>query len=525
MNVVELLRTQARDRPDAAALIAARRGGYVVTTFAELDDQAARAAALLEDAGLRRGDDVLLLLPMSAELYVALGALWRLGLVATFLDPSAGRDHVERCCALARPRGLIASVKAHLLRLVVPALRAIPHKFSVGWPLPGALAWSRGAQMPPRAAIEPCVDEAPALRTFTTGSTGTPRAAVRTHGFLQAQHRALTEVRRLGPDDVDLCTLPIVLLTNLAAGVRSVLADADLRRPGLIDPAPVVQQMRRHGVTSAAASPAFFERLVAYGLQHGITLPTLRTAYSGGAPVLPRLLDQLKGLAPNAEPVAVYGSTEAEPIAQTSLSAMTPDDRHAMAGGAGLLAGRPVASIALRIVRMPWGRAVGPWTDAEFAAACAATGEPGEIVVSGAHVLTGAPAEADGDPTKVRVGAAVWHRTGDAGTLDAAGRLWLLGRGVARIADARGTLYPFAVETAAAEHPGVDRCALAASAGRRVLALQGRFERGDLDRLAAELAWARLDELRIVRAIPVDARHNAKVDYPRLHELLARSRA
>ena len=78
--------------------------------------------------------------------------------------------------------------------------------------------------------------ETPALVTFTSGSTGAPKAAVRTHGFLLEQHRVLAESLRLTPDDLDLTTLPIFVLANLGSGVCSLIPDADLRHPGAIEP-------------------------------------------------------------------------------------------------------------------------------------------------------------------------------------------------------------------------------------------------------------------------------------------------
>src|SRR5438128_9621978 len=98
MNLAEILQRHAAERPGAPAVVEETwTGGGRVTTFAGLADAAARAAALLWRAGLRPGDAVLVFHPMSAELYVALLAIFRLRLVATFLDPSAGTDHVERC--------------------------------------------------------------------------------------------------------------------------------------------------------------------------------------------------------------------------------------------------------------------------------------------------------------------------------------------------------------------------------------------------------------------------------------------
>src|SRR6185369_11013626 len=96
----------------------------------------------------------------------------------------------------------------------------------------------------------------------------------------------------------------------------------------------------------------------------------------------------------------------------------------------------------------------------------------GEIVVAGGHVLRGYLHGHGDEETKIRVGDAIWHRTGDAGYLDDRGRLWLLGRCSARIVDARGTLWPFAVECAARAVEGVERAALAEVDGGRVLALQ-----------------------------------------------------
>ena len=137
MNLVSVLTEQVRQRPVAPAIIETQRGVEMVTTFAALGDRSQRVAALLREAGLRAGDPVLIFHPMSAELYTVLLGVFRLGAVAMFLDPAAGREHIERCCELQAPRALIASPKAHLLRLTCGALRRIPQKFVIGPWLPG----------------------------------------------------------------------------------------------------------------------------------------------------------------------------------------------------------------------------------------------------------------------------------------------------------------------------------------------------------------------------------------------------
>jgi acyl-CoA synthetase (AMP-forming)/AMP-acid ligase II len=441
-----------------------------------------------------------------------------------FVDPSAGRARLNRAVGRVRPDAFVAIPHAHWLRLTSSAIRAIPIKLAVGGRVFGATTIARRfSEDGPR--VEPCDPETPAIVTFTSGSTGDPKPAVRTHGFLVAQHRVLAEDLALVAGEIDLCTLPIVLLANLASGVTSVIPDADLRAPGAIDPAPVDAQIRAVQATRIVASPALVARLVAHAAGRGARLDTFRRIYMGGAPVFPRMLDATARVAPDASIVAVYGSTEAEPIAAIDRREISAGDRTAMTAGAGLLAGRPSAAIALRILPDRWGTPIGPWTAADLEQETLATNQVGEIVVAGDHVLPGYLGGYGDEETKITVDGRIWHRTGDAGYLDAAGRLWLLGRCSAKASDDAGVLYPFAVECAAGEVPGVGRTAFVRHRDERVLAVEVEQDaaavRGEL---ITRLAWARLDDVVIVGRIPVDRRHNAKVEYQALLQLLDRQR-
>jgi olefin beta-lactone synthetase len=514
VNIAALLAEQARERPDAAAII--ERCG--TTTFAQLDLRARRAAAMLRHADIGPGDAVLIFQPMSAELYTALLAVFRLGATAMFLDPSAGRAHIEACCALQPPRALIASSRAHLLLLFSRSLRRIPRKFAIGCWVPGATRWRKLERFASAEDVFSAQVETPALLTFTSGSTGQPKAAVRTHGFLIEQHRVLSRSIALEPGEVDLATLPIFTLANLATGVTSVIPDADLRRPGAIVPAPVLRQIREHRITRCAASPAFFERLLA---GNDGTLERMRKVFTGGAPVFPSLLSALRNAAPQARVEAVFGSTEAEPIAHIEEREISESDRTAMLSGRGLLTGHPVPEIQLRILSDRWGQPLGSLTPEEFSRACLPPGEAGEIVVSGGHVLPGYLRGRGDEETKFRVDGTVWHRTGDAGWLDPMGRLWLLGRCSAKITSDGGVLWPFAVECAAMNVVGVQRAALAEVRGRRLLVLQTSGDAATVCTNAREqLSWAKFDEVRPVSRIPLDKRHNAKIDYPALRRML-----
>ncbi len=528
MNIVEIFEQRARTHPDLPAIIDTQLGKSRVTTFAELDSASRKIAALLQREGLRAGDTVLVFYPMSAELYITLGAIFRLGMIAMFLDPSAGREHLESCCQLHQPQALIASPKAHLLRLVSSGLRKIPKKFVIGGFAFGATKLSCQRKQNIQKEDQVCLlsESSPALITFTSGSTGEPKAAMRTHGFLLAQHQVLHRSLDLTEGEIDLTTLPVFVLANLASGVTSLIPQADLRFPGAIDPAPIVAQTQQYQLQSTAASPAFLEKIADYCLLQNITLTSWQKVFTGGAPVFPRLLDKLRHLAPQAKIVAVYGSTEAEPIAEIAHSEITSQDIILMQQGSGLLAGTPVSEIELRIIRDQCssnhrGGTINPLTLTEFEDLCLPSNEIGEIVVSGAHVLPGYLDGRGDEETKFRVGGKVWHRTGDAGYLNDSRQLWLMGRCTAKIVDECGTLYPFVVECAALAHPNVKRAALMQHYGKRWLLIERNDVREtiELPKIQASLHWAKLDEIRVIGKIPVDKRHNAKVDYVALQKL------
>jgi acyl-coenzyme A synthetase/AMP-(fatty) acid ligase len=318
VNIATIVLDQAKLRPNAPAIIASHKGRDRVMTFRELANASARVAVQLCEAGLAPGSAVLLLVPMSPELYAVLVGLFRAGFVPTVLDPSAGRKHIDRCCELNPPAGFIGVPEAHALRLLSGRIRDIPHKFCVGagWPFGRRLEVGRGKLIDERVADLP--SEHPALMIFTSGSTGLPKAVVRSHGFLLAQHHVLEDSIQLQAGQIDLTTLPVFVLANLGSGVASVIPDCDLRKPGNIDAVPVLAQVERLGITRTAASPAFIECLL-QAPAAGVAGAGLRQVFTGGAPVFPRLLQRVKEIWPTCEPAAVYGSTEAEPIADLPL--------------------------------------------------------------------------------------------------------------------------------------------------------------------------------------------------------------
>ena len=473
MNLLTDFLGEAERRARQTALI---DGNGRTISFAELAERSAALAGTWRTAGIDPGDRVLIAMGVGIDLYVSLAALWRLGAVAVLPEPALGLDGVRHAAESVAPKAFLSSGWYRLLGVVVPALRRTGLKLTPR---------DRGGVPEPHAAA---VDfDHPALISFTSGSTGRPKAIGRSHGFLAAQNATVADLLRSDHrEEVDLVAFPAFVIATLGLGITSVLPNWSLRRQQSADVGAIVAHMRRHRVTRALLPPALCERLVECE-----DPPPLRAIFTGGGPVLPDLMARMNAVWPDAEIVAVYGSTEAEPIAHLRVSEIGQEDWAAMRAGGGLLAGTPIPQIELDI-------------------------RDDEIVVTGEHVNKGYLDPAHDASNKVTRDGRTWHRTGDAGRLDEAGRLWLRGRIDARI----GALYPFEIEVTARGWPGVRRAALAPVGGNAVLAIEGDPAHVDAWRREA----ARLGPIRVaaVGAIPLDRRHRSKIDLPALTRILER---
>jgi len=503
MNVCHLLSMRAKQSPSKTALIDRRSR----VSYQDLDGSCAQLATTLHRQGVRPGDAALILVPLSTTFYVIVTAVLRLGAVPVLVDPGRGRSHVERCCRLVQPRVFVGSPRSHLLLATSPALRKITLRFSTSRLVPSSHRLLRTSIT--GMGITPVDNDASALITFTSGSTGMPKAIVRSHGFLLAQHKALHLSLGHADDEVVLSALPIFVLSHLAAGLTCVIPDCDLRRPGDIAPDALIAQLATHAVGAVEAPPALLEQIVRRCVEKGMRL-AVRRFLIGGAPVFPRLMDELATISPGCEVNNIYGSSEAEPIAQISASAISAEDICAMKTGRGLLVGTPIPSIDLRVLSPSWARTIASISDLEDASL--PPGQIGEVIVCGDHVLSGYLC-AQEIASKIRVDGIVWHRTGDIGYIDSYGRLWLLGR-VDPSPDGQANLYPLSVETAMSFFPAVERSAFFALNDKRILALQldPRCQ-PDLRRFQKLLREASVDSIWEVPHIPTDRRHNSKIDY------------
>ena len=514
-NVVRLFFDAAERRTDTVAL-AAPDG--VRVTFGALRARVESCAAGLRAAGYQPGDRAVFMLPMSVDLYVAvLGAL-AAGGVAVFVDPWVPVRRIAGLAAAAQARAFIGSPRAHLLRLLAPALRRVPITVSTPGPLAFLAAGHRLDRFRGTLAVSDADPDASALITFTTGSSGAPKGVNRTHAILAAQHRVIREEFPAEEADVDTTTFPVFALSNLAAGITTVIPPVNLRRIADANGSLIVESLRRHGVTTAAASPPFFDAVVAHCRRQRVAPPRLRRLVTGGAPVRDDQLRAWREGWPGAEIVVAFGSSEAEPVAS-----ITAEERLAVAGTReGFCVGRPVSAVRVRVV--PISRTALPALPPQVAG-------PGELLVTGPHVCRDYVGDAAAFAEhKVREpDGTVWHRMGDTGYVDDAGRFWLVGRVHSTIRRGGVDVHPQLVEQAArGDDARIRRVAAVgvpdAELGERV-ALVVESDADVAPDVRARLAAARrpppVDKLVVTRAaIPVDPRHNSKVDYQRLRDLL-----
>jgi acyl-CoA synthetase (AMP-forming)/AMP-acid ligase II len=370
--------------------------------------------------------------------------------------------------------------------------------------------------------IVPCKRGTHGIITFTSGSTGRPKGADRMHHRLLMQHLALRKSWPDSPGDIDMTCFPVVVFHNLACGMTSVLAAVDFAAVGSVNPAVAVSQIREIKPTRLSAAPAFMKRLTDYMIQEKMFQTTVRSVATGGAPVRRTLCRDLRQAFPKADVRVVYGSTEAEPISGIAVDDILASE------GKGFLVGKPYPFVTVKIVDLPEDpdSITGDGLDSYSVAAW----DTGEIVVSGEHVLKGYVDNPEADrENMIHCGnGTIWHRTGDTGYLDKKGRIWLTGRMKDAVKHRDRFIQPYLIEKVIDEVPGVSRTALVATgvSERPVLAVV-------LDTAADRLAVmnavreALIGEdcsdiaVREVEWMPVDRRHNSKIDRIALKEMLA----
>lgn len=374
VNCVQVAVQRAQDNPDGMAVWLPSRFGRSKTTFGELIDRATRAQAVLRAHGLRQGDSVLLVDSLGPRLYATVIAVLAMGASIIFVEPWMHLSSIERAVRVAGPALHVTNWFGRAWGARVPAVRAIRRWVSAG-------SLDRGTAPEP-LRIEPVDANATGILTFTSGTTGTPKGVVRSHGLLLAQHNVLSRSLKLdGFTGPDLCIFPNFVLANLASGRGTILIppawrSTDLRRVDELD-----ATLRPETMT---CGPGFLRRLMGCA-----NATSLRSIHVGGALTDCAILEEGFRRWPDAHWRTVYGSAEAEPVA---------------VGDARTAAGKSRAAGYFQTLYL--GHPV-PEIEAEI-------GEDG-LWVTGPHVCPLYVGDIDANRTQKRCdgGGRIWHCMGD----------------------------------------------------------------------------------------------------------------
>jgi acyl-CoA synthetase (AMP-forming)/AMP-acid ligase II len=526
-NIAQVLPDTARTYPDRTGLICRTGSGYRSWTFKDMNNTADCFAYMLSEQEVKRGDRVMLMVKPSLEFIALTFALFKIGAVIILIDPGMGYRNLLRCIGQVKPEVFIGIAKAHIFRFMFPRpFKSVRISIYVGsyWGLFGpSLAAAQAERLPfygkpfPTAVMQ-ANDLAAIL--FTTGSTGPPKGVRYEHSIFQAQLKLIQEYYRIGPDDIDQPAFPLFALFSTGLGACSVIPEMNPAKPAQLDPHKFVNTVKKYNVTYSFGSPAIWNVVSRYCLDHDIKLQSVKNVLMAGAPVPGELLARTMAILPqNAEIHTPYGATESLPIASITAREILAETWEQTRRGKGVCVGKPLPHMTINIIRTS-DEPIEIWDDSLLLPDY----ETGEIVVKG-PVVTRAydNNERENNLAKIADGDELWHRMGDLGYFDEKGRIWFCGRKGHRVITAAAVMYPVCCEAFFNEHPAVYRSALVGigPAGKQipVIIVELHDSAGQNETLIAELEQIAQNN-PMTRSIkhflvhpdfPVDIRHNAKI--------------
>jgi acyl-CoA synthetase (AMP-forming)/AMP-acid ligase II len=425
-----ILRLNAAERGAKVAL----RYGVEARTYAELDRHARQVARGLMTAGVRPGDRVAYLGKNTLSyLEYFLGAA-RARAVMVPVNWRLAEAEVAYVLEDARPRSLL--VEAAFEPLAAKLAPDLP-RVVAGEPF---TAWrERQSDTDPGGAAE---WGEPVLQLYTSGTTGRPKGAVLTHRSLLGL-RVEPDVHppwyRWSEHDVSLIAMPVAHVSGTGWAIWTLQHGACGIIAREFDPHAIFDQIVEHRVSKLMMVPTAMQIAVRHPRARTTDFSFLRYIYYGGAPLPAALLRECIEVF-GCGFVQMYGMTETS----GTIVALAPEDHDPARGARFRSVGRALHAVEIKIIDER-GEAVG-------------TGVTGEIATRSSANM----AEYFGRPeaTAATIDAYGWLRTGDAGSLDAEGYLYLHDRVKDLIISGGENIYPAEVENAILGHPGVAEVAV-----------------------------------------------------------------
>jgi len=275
-----------------------------------------------------------------------------------------------------------------------------------------------------------------AVQIFTSGTTGTPKAAVLRHANLLSYILGTVEFASATAEEAALVSVPPYHIAGIAALLSSIYA---LRRIVLLpafDPDAWLTLAAAERVTNAFLVPTMLSRIITRVDEGASAEPaSLRAISYGGGRMPVELIDRALQLFPNTGFTNAYGLTETS----STIALLGPEEHRAAQASADPAVrarlgsvGRPLPTVEIEI-RDESGQPLGP-------------GERGEIYVRGDQV-SGEYRE------RSALDAQGWFPTRDAGWMDSEGYLFLAGRADDVIVRGGENISPGEIEAVLLSHP------------------------------------------------------------------------
>lgn len=438
MNLAAFLAKSARQHGTREAL----RWGTTTLTYQEFYERALSLGGELRARGLRRGDRVAIVTQNRPEILETMFGCFAAGLIAV---PMNARLHPKEMAFIVEHAGASAIVHSNELRRGIEAelsgMGELRHRFCLS--VDGS-ASSYDELMAGGHALESVDDVEPSdpcWLFYTSGTTGRPKGATLTHRNLTVQAmNYLSDVYNIQSTDVLLHVAPLthgsglVALPGVARGALNAISPH-----ASFSPSAMFAQIEELGVTHVAfMAPTQIVKCLGEFVPHQWDLQTLHAICYGGAPIY---VSDLQRAVETFGPVfaQIYGQGEC-PITATSLS--REDHRHFVTTNDPRLgsAGVTRTDVEVRVVD-------------EDDHECA-IGAAGEVIVRGDVVMKGYWNDPDSTSAALRNG---WLHTGDVGTFDDEGYLYLLDRKKDVVITGGNNVYPTEVESVLITHAAVDQ--------------------------------------------------------------------
>ena len=442
-----LLARQARRVPDRPALIFYGRE----ITFRELDAAASHFAGWLRSRDIQAGDRVAILLENSPQLAIAYYGALRAGAIAVCLNPmhkavellhefedSSARalvtsDHGYAVVAPIRDRTRLEAVAVTSYRDFLPAEPTLPPPPAFLEPAglhPNTEPFLDILRKGPPAQPVPRTPEDTALLQYTSGTTGTAKAAEITHRNLVANCELQRVYVGIEDEDVALGVLPWFHITGMECQMNMMAyMGATLVAIGRFDLVTVLRAIERYKCTETTLIATVNVAIVNFPRSREFDLSSLRHCFSGGAPVPVEIAQRWEALTGH---VLIEGYGLSETTAPTHIN---PPHRPKYG-----TIGVPLPLTDARIVSLEDGTTE------------LAIGQSGEIAVRGPQVMKGYWHNLSATVEAFRDG---WFLTGDIGRVDEEGYFTIQERKKDLLKVSGYSVFPAEVEAMMYRHPAV----------------------------------------------------------------------